>query len=122
MKGQCKLFGFESEMQESHIYPRFVIKFMKKTGGTNYIRNVTNPNKREQDGLKRYWLSKEAEQKFGIREKWFSENIFLPYIENNQKHFEYDERLFISAPLSFGEYCFWLLMTLKLLISHLFIS
>jgi len=80
---------------ESHIYPKFVIKHTKKTG-SQYLRKVVEPNKREQDGLKLYLLSFDAEQEFSLREKWFAENIFVPYLSG--KHtLKYDENLYYFA-------------------------
>lgn len=93
MLGTCKLLETSEELRESHIYPRFVIEYMK-TSGSRFLRNVTMPNKREQDGIKRYLLSDKAEQRFGVRENWFKQNIFIPYLDNNQTRFDYDENLF----------------------------
>lgn len=95
LKGICALYDKETELMESHIFPKFVIKHTKKTG-SQYLRRVVEPNKREQDGLKLHLLSLEAEQAFSLREKWFAENIFVPYISG--KHtLEYDENLYYFA-------------------------
>lgn len=93
MEGICKLYGTREELRESHIFPRFAVDYLKRTG-SQYLRRPTQPNKREQDGPKRYLLSDKAEQEFGKREKWFAENVLINYIEKNQKEFEYDENLF----------------------------
>lgn len=95
MKGKCALLNIETDLRESHIYPKFVIKHTKKTG-SKYLRKIVTPNKREQDGLKLHLLSSEAEQKFGIREKWFAENIFVPYLEGKLS-LSYDENLYYFA-------------------------
>lgn len=92
MKGNCALYNFETDLRESHIYPKFAIKYLKKTG-SKYLRNVVEPNKREQDGLKLYLLSSKAEQEFGIREKWFAEKIFVPYL-NGKLSLNYNENLY----------------------------
>jgi len=95
LKGICALYDKETELMESHIFPKFVIKHTKKTG-SQYLRRVVEPNKREQDGLKLYLLSFDAEQEFSLREKWFAENIFVPYLSG--KHtLEYDENLYYFA-------------------------
>lgn len=95
MKGICALYDKETELMESHIFPKFVIKHTKKTG-SQYLRRVVEPNKREQDGLKLHLLSFDAEQEFSLREKWFAENIFVPYLSG--KHtLEYNENLYYFA-------------------------
>lgn len=95
MKGKCALYDIETDLRESHIYPKFVIKHTKKTG-SDFLRRVVDPNKREQDGLKLYLLSSDAEQKFGVREKWFAENIFVPYLKGKLT-FDYDQNLYYFA-------------------------
>ncbi|WP_291094107.1 YecA family protein [Empedobacter sp. UBA6745] len=93
MKGNCRLYGTEGELRSSHIIPKFVIDYLKRTG-SKYIRNFGNPNQRLQDGLKRNYLSHEAEQVFSIKEKWFAENFFKPFMENGKHNFQYDENLY----------------------------
>ena len=77
--GICALTGERCELQESHIYPKFVYKHLKQTGGGRF-RVANNPNKALQDGLKKHLLGSWAELEFSKREKWFSENIFSPFI------------------------------------------
>lgn len=93
MQGICKLFETVENLRESHIYPKFVIDYFKETG-SKYLRKFVQPNKRLQDGPKLYLLSEKAEQRFSLREKWFSEKIFKPYSINGVRKFEYDENLF----------------------------
>ena len=57
---------------------------MKRSGST-YFRKPEYPNKRLQDGSKIYLLSSQAEQEFSLKEKWFAENIFVPYLANEKK-------------------------------------
>ena len=95
MKGICALYENDTELMESHILPKFVTKYTKKTGST-YLRRVVEPNRRVQDGLKLHLLSLEAEQKFSLREKWFTENIFVPYL-NGKLELDYDENLYYFA-------------------------
>lgn len=95
MKGSCALYDKESKLLDSHIYPKFIIKHTKKTG-SSYLRNYEKPNKREQDGPKIKLLSFEAEQAFSKREKWFAENIFVPYLSRKYK-LQYDNNLYYFA-------------------------
>lgn len=92
MKGICALYEKETNLLESHIYPKFIINHTKKTG-SRFLRNFETPNKREQDGPKLHLLGFEAEQKFSVSEKWFAKNIFKPYLKG--KHtLEYDHNLY----------------------------
>ena len=81
MNGTCALYQTESELRESHVFPKFVVNYTKQTG-SKYLRRPIDPNKRLQDAIKLYLLSENAEQEFSIREKWFSEKIFKPYLSN----------------------------------------
>ena len=96
MIGICRLTRKEMELRNSHIYPKFVVEWMKSTG-SKYHRGYTTPNKREQDGYKKYLLSEEAEQLFSKREKWFAENIFRKYLNDRFIQMSYDENLFYFA-------------------------
>jgi hypothetical protein len=92
VKGICALYDEKIELMESHIFPKFIIKNTKKTG-SQYLRRIVEPNKREQDGPKLHLLSFKAEQEFSKREKWFAEKIYIPYL-NGKKKFDYDENLY----------------------------
>ena len=92
MKGKCNLCGNERELQNSHVIPKFVYKWMGKTGG-KFFRTPSNPNIRQQDGIKQRLLCHECEQLFSINEKWFSENVFYPYLNNNHNVIQYNQEL-----------------------------
>lgn len=108
MKGICKLTRKDTELRNSHIYPKFVIEWMKSTG-SKYQRGLTTPNKREQDGYKKYLLSEEAEQLFSKRENWFAKNIFKKYLADRFVQMSYDENLYYFA-ISF----LWRILVLEL--------
>lgn len=91
MVGQCALFDIEAELRLSHIIPKFAFDYMKCTGG-KFLRGYEKPNQRLQDGPKIYLLSDNAEQEFSKRERWFVNNIFLPYLKDEKKSFDYDEQ------------------------------
>lgn len=96
MIGKCRLTLNECELQNSHIYPKFVIEWMKLTG-SKFQRNYISPNWRLQDGYKRPLLSEKAELLFSKGEKWFSENVFHNYLKNRNYEIEYNENLFYFA-------------------------
>lgn len=93
MTGNCRLFGNPDTLRESHIFPAFAIDYLKNTG-SKFLRTYKTPNLRNQDGLKKHLLSHTAEQRFGVKEKWFSEKIFIPYLQNNIRTFDYNDSLF----------------------------
>lgn len=90
MKGKCALYDIETELKLSHIIPKFAFDYLKRTGG-KYLRTYENPDRRVQDGPKQYLLCEKAEQEFSKRERWFSNNVFLPYLKENKQEFDYDE-------------------------------
>ncbi|WP_296621227.1 hypothetical protein [Marivirga sp.] len=93
-KGNCKLCDNYSELLESHVIPKSIYKWLKKTSGTGILRGGQNMNIPIQDGFKYYWLCRNCEQKFGQSEKYFIENIFKPVNHNlNESEFRYDNRL-----------------------------
>jgi hypothetical protein len=53
-----------NELQESHILPSFVYRWMKETSATGYLRFGQQPNLRVQDGVKRHLLCANCEQRF----------------------------------------------------------
>lgn len=96
MKGICRLCQQEHELRESHLIPAFAIRWMKETG-SGYIRQATDINKRKQDGPKYRWLCEACEQRFSIREDYFAQKIFSPYLKDEKATFQYDNRLFYFA-------------------------
>jgi hypothetical protein len=76
MVGTCKLCGKTADLQQSHVLPSFVFKWMKQAG---HIRRSGLPNRRSQDGDKREWLCWDCEQRFNSWETPFATNIFHPY-------------------------------------------
>lgn len=50
--GTCALCQNKKALVDSHIIPKFVFRWMKDTGGTDFLRSTKNVNVRVQDGLK----------------------------------------------------------------------
>jgi len=61
MKGICRLYKREDDLQKSHIFPKFVINYTKRTG-SKYLRSYLEPDRRMHDGLKSYLLSNVADR------------------------------------------------------------
>ncbi len=82
MKSRCGLCGKEKELQESHIIPSFVFKWLKESSVTGHFRHGETINKRVQDGPKLYLLCWNCEQLFGKWEDIFANEIFMPLHQN----------------------------------------
>lgn len=89
----CRLCGVPSELQESHVVPGFVYKWLKETSATGFIRFGQNPNKRVQDGYKEYWLCRECEKRLNAWETKFAPKIFHPFNEDDGQRIHYGEWL-----------------------------
>ena len=82
MNGCCGLCGKEKELQESHIIPSFVFKWLKESSVTGHFRHGETINKRVQDGTKHYLLCRDCEQLFGGWEDTFAKEVFMPLHQN----------------------------------------
>lgn len=90
---KCKLCGRPSKLLDSHIIPKFVVKYLKDTSVTGYLREGEYPNLRKQDFAKIKLLCFGCEQLFSKQEKEFSENIFRKHHHEGITRFEYQEWL-----------------------------
>jgi hypothetical protein len=77
MHGECRLCLKLTELQHSHIIPKFVVKWLKDSS-PGYIRTNNDPNRRIQDGYKEYFLCRDCEQLFSKWEDVFFKRIFSP--------------------------------------------
>ena len=93
--GECKLCGNFGELQNSHIIPAFVIRYIRETGliKGGGLRFSDQPNRVVQDGEKRHWLCKACEEEFSQDEQKFSERIFKPINTGHQPALVYGEEL-----------------------------
>ncbi|WP_458210309.1 hypothetical protein [Haladaptatus sp. NG-SE-30] len=69
--------------------PRFVIKWLKQSGATPFLRGAEEPDTRIQD-KKEQLLCSECEQRLGDWEQRFASRIFYPVIRQQKTEFEYD--------------------------------
>ncbi|MCB2353916.1 hypothetical protein [Clostridium estertheticum] len=90
---RCALCGQTKELELSHIVPKFVIRYLKKTS-LGAIRNKENLNKVVQDGEKHYLLCGDCEDLFSIYETKFANKFFYPYMKDDVKEFNYDSDLY----------------------------
>ncbi|PFM00536.1 hypothetical protein COJ37_13360 [Bacillus cereus] len=89
MMENCALCNEKRELKNSHIIPKFVGKWLKDTSATGFLRQVSNPDKREQDISKVPLLCGECEKLFNINETLFAEKIFRPF-QSGRTRFDYD--------------------------------
>jgi len=117
MQGNCKLCDKNTDLQNSHLIPRFVFRWLKDTS-PGHIRSSENPNVRSQDGKKEYMLCEECEQLFSKWERDFANNIFYPFHSNLEQQDYYN---YYDWCLKFCVSVSWRVLThgLELGIGHL---
>lgn len=93
MDGICRLCGNEGRLEESHIVPKFVYRWLRKSSASGYLRFTANPNKRVQDGTKYYLLCSECEDRLEKWETRFSKSVFYPYLQDFWFHGSYGDWL-----------------------------
>jgi SEC-C motif len=89
---KCRLCSAKAELQLSHIYPRFAVKYLKESSATGFFKNFTS-NERLQESRRVYLLCENCEQVLSKDEKTFCEHIFMPLHKQNQNFFEYGKWL-----------------------------
>jgi hypothetical protein len=102
--GLCRLCEQHRELHESHILPRFAMKWLKATAVAP-IRSNEQPNRVVQDALKAYFLCTDCEQRFQKWETPFASKVFAPLhgeIEHIPARIEYN-----SWALSFALSVSW---------------
>lgn len=80
-------------LEESHIVPKFVYRWLRKSSASWYLRFTANPNKRVQDGTKYYLLCSECEDRLEKWETRFSKSVFYPYLQDFWFHGSYGDWL-----------------------------
>lgn len=88
---KCAFCQRDVSLLNSHIVPRFVWDWLKRTSATGFLRQGTNIDKRQQDGWKERMLCSDCEQHFSRWEKQASEIAFIPIHDHNASVIEYDE-------------------------------
>jgi hypothetical protein len=89
MEEQCRLCLKQSELENSHIIPSFLYRWLKETSGTGFLRFGRNPNRLVQDGYKEYWLCPTCEDLQGKWETEFAEKVFHPLVRGEASRFHY---------------------------------
>lgn len=76
-RGKCRLCLQDRELEQSHITPKFVIRWQHETA-VSPIREAERPNLRVQDGKKAPFLCSACEDRFEKHETQFARQIFHP--------------------------------------------
>lgn len=87
--GNCYLCDIHCELQNSHVLPAFIFRWMKETSATGYMRFAETMNRRAQDGVKKHWLCSSCEGILGESERQFANSLFHPFVEGQLKHRNY---------------------------------
>ena len=74
----CKLCGSGNTLRKSHIIPKFVGRWLKKTSPTPYLRFGGNVDARLQDLYATELLCDDCERRFSEWETKFANEIFYP--------------------------------------------
>lgn len=91
---KCRLCQKEKPLEVSHIIPKFVFKYHKKTSPTGNIRSTKNPNLIARDGEKLPFFCSDCEGVFSKWETRFATDIFHPYQNKLKSKFEYNDWLY----------------------------
>ncbi len=74
----CRLCGEEAALTASHIIPAFVIRWLKESAATPFLRRAVEPNVARQDMPRSQLLCQNCESLFSGWETEFAERIFFP--------------------------------------------
>ena len=97
--------GAVKELQESHILPRFVFRWLKETSATGYLRSGQQPNLRVQDGLKLHLLCQDCKQRFNHWGTQFANEIFHPMTQGTAERASYGPLLLFWVSVSWRSRC-----------------
>ncbi|WP_312338013.1 hypothetical protein [Anaerospora hongkongensis] len=89
----CRLCNHDKKLEQSHIIPKFVFKWIKKTSLTKKLRNNIVPNCRREDGDNLPFLCSECEDLFNKYETYFANSLFYPATKNTLLHITFTDEL-----------------------------
>lgn len=90
---KCAICKTGHTREDSHIIPKLVYRWLKKTSPTGYFRGSSNPNVRLQDGERIKLLCPKCEDAFSKLETEFANRVFHPIHTNGKINhaFQYEE-------------------------------
>ncbi len=105
--GVCPLFDNETELCESHIFPKFAYKDLRWNNQSRFVtwEKECPPM---QTGYKVPLLGRKAENLFSKYENWFAQHIYRPFRNGELKGtFCYSEKLYYFAALQTWRGCLY---------------
>ena len=105
--GFCPLFDNETELCESHIFPKFAYKDLRWNNQSRFVtwEKECPPM---QTGYKVPLLGRKAENLFSKYENWFAQHIYRPFRNGELKGtFCYSEKLYYFAALQTWRGCLY---------------
>lgn len=105
--GVCPLFDNETELCESHIFPKFAYKDLRWNNQSRFVtwEKECPPM---QTGYKVPLLGRKAENLFSKYENWFAQHIYRPFRNGELKGtFCYSEKLYFFAALQTWRGCLY---------------
>ena len=105
--GFCPLFDNETELCESHIFPKFAYKDLRWNNQSRFVtwEKECPPM---QTGYKVPLLGRKAENLFSKYENWFAQHIYRPFRNGELKGtFCYSEKLYFFAALQTWRGCLY---------------
>jgi hypothetical protein len=72
----CRYCGEHEAIENSHIIPAYVFRWLKDTSATKQLRGTDEPNLRVQDGPKKPILCPKCEGEFSVFEEIFGRQVF----------------------------------------------
>lgn len=105
--GVCPLFDNETELCESHIFPKFAYKDLRWNNQSRFVtwEEECPPM---QTGYKVPLLGRKAENLFSKYENWFAQHIYRPFRNGELKGtFCYSEKLYFFAALQTWRGCLY---------------
>jgi hypothetical protein len=115
MKVGCRLCGDSSSaLQESHVIPRFVGKYIKGTSATGFLTGMSTTGKvqRSQDLYKSKLLCRQCEERLNEHETFFANHVFHPFKRNALHSIPTDERIARFA-VSVSLRVLWILLSTR---------
>lgn len=80
-----------TDLRDSHIFPNFLFRYIKKDIGEIPFRDATNPNLIIRSGIKYRLLCECGEDTFNNYETYFSKKIFYPFVKQKTSSVTYDK-------------------------------
>lgn len=98
-RDRCALCLREANLEQSHIVPKFVFRWLKQTSATGKFRRSNAVNVRVQDGVTHRLLCRACEQRLGAWEAKFASLFFRPILDGGDVPFrvDYEEWMFMCV-------------------------